>query len=128
MSTLELLSQFKNNLILFIDELIDQFPEQGDFVIFRIFIKDRIPIADVMNTFVIKILPLKEMIISRNENFFLNHCRIFDNLSNTGDNKVNHFKKLWRSGRLDKEDKKIVWKWFESFIHLSEKYQKIKTH
>lgn len=126
MSEIDVLTQFKTGIITFIDELINQFPEEGDFVILRIFMKDRVPIVDVINSFVIKILPLKKMIIEQNEDFFLNHCQIFDNFDG-GDQKVNHFKKLWRSGRLDDEDKEIVWKWFESFISLTEKYQKIKS-
>ena len=31
--------QFKNALISFLDELIGQFPQEGDLVIFRIFLK-----------------------------------------------------------------------------------------
>ena len=127
MSEIDVLTQFKTGIITFIDELINQFPEEGDLVILRIFMKDRVPIVDVINSFVIKILPLKQMIIKQDENFFLNHCQIFDNFGSNDDQKVNHFKKLWRSGRLDSEDKEIVWKWFESFVMLAEKYQKIKS-
>ena len=128
MSEIDILNQFKNNIITFIDELINQFPEEGDLVILRIFMKDRVPIQNIFNLFVAKILPLKNMIVEKNEDFFLNHCTLFDDIKDSsGTEKVGHFKKLWRSGRLDKEDKKIVWKWFESFIFLVEKYQKIKS-
>ena len=126
MSEIEILKQFKNSLISFLDELIVQFPEEGDIVIFRIFVKDRIIISSIMNYFVQKILPLKKMVDERNEDFFLNHCSIFEDINNdTQKNKVNKFKKLWRSNCLDEDDRIVIWKWFDSFMFLSEKYQKI---
>lgn len=130
MSELEILKQFKQTLISFLDELIDQFPKEPDLVIFRIFLKDRVPVVNVMNYFVLKILPLKSMVSERNEDFFLNHCSLFEDVQNhEKKGKINHFKKLWRSELLDNEDKKVVWDWFDSFIFLTEKYQKsmIKT-
>ena len=38
MSELQVLSEFKNGLISFFDELIDQFPKEGDLVMIRIFL------------------------------------------------------------------------------------------
>lgn len=125
MSEIKILMEFKNSLITFIDELISQFPEEGDLVIIRIFLKDQVPIADVMNHIIHMILPLKQLVVSKDESFFLDNNVLFSAL-NSG--KVNHFKKLWRSGRLDNEDKNVVWKWMTSFIYLAEKYQKIKIN
>ena len=125
MSEIKILKEFKNSLITFIDELIPQFPEEGDLVIIRIFLKDQVPIADVMNHIIHMILPLKQLVVSKDESFFLDNNVLFSAL-NSG--KVNHFKKLWRSGRLDNEDKNVVWKWMTSFIYLAEKYQKIKIN
>ena len=125
MSEIEILKQFKNALINFLDELISQFQSEGDLVIFRIFLKDRVPIVNVVNYFVLNILPIKQMIKDRNEDFFLNKFKLFEEIGNTG--KVNRFKKLWRSSSLDEDDKGIIWEWFDSFIYLSEKYQKCKS-
>jgi hypothetical protein len=127
MSELQVLTEFKTGLISFFDELIDQFPQEGDLVMIRIFLKDQIPIEDVVNIFSNAINKdngkLKKMIKDRNEIFFLEN-NIFDSISKT---KVVHFKKLWRSGSLDEEDKKVVWRWVDSFVYLSEKYNKIKS-
>ena len=125
MSEIEILKQFKNALINFLDELISQFQAEGDLVIFRIFLKDRVPIVNVVNYFVLNILPIKQMIKDRNEDFFLNKFKLFEEIGNMG--KVNRFKKLWRSPSLDEDDKGIIWEWFDSFIYLSEKYQKCKS-
>ena len=125
MSELKIILQFKQSLIDFIDELIDQFPEEGDFVIIRIFLKDQVPIVDVLNHVMQIFLPIKHLIVEKNEKFFLENNILFTTLD---PGKVNHFKRLWRSGRLDDSDKDAVWKWMSSFVFLAEKYQKCKSN
>jgi hypothetical protein len=126
MSKTQVLTEFKTGLISFFDELIDQFPQEGDLVMFRIFLKDQILIEDVMNIFNNAMNKdngyLKKMCKERNETFFLEN-NVFDSISKL---KITHFKKLWRSGSLDEEDKKVVWRWIDSFIYLGDKYLKIK--
>ncbi len=127
MSEIQILQQFKKQLISFFDELISQFPEEPDLVLIRIFLNDQMPIKDVMDVFIRKInkpaegdgFTIREMIKNRNESFFVENNSVFQEISKM---KVNHFKKLWMSGRLDVEDKKIVWKWVDSFLYLSDKY------
>lgn len=126
MSEIEILKQFKNALISFLDELIGQFPSEGDLVIFRIFLKDRVEIHGIMNYFVSHILPLKQMVTERDENFFLNKCNLFESVNQDKKGKINKFKMLWKSECLDEDDKKVVWEWFDSFILITEKYQKCK--
>ena len=126
MSKTQVLTEFKTGLISFFDELIDQFPKEGDLVMIRIFLKDQILIEDVMVIFNNAMNKdngyLKKMCKERNETFFLEN-NIFDSVSKL---KITHFKKLWRSGSLDEEDKKVVWRWIDSFIYLGDKYLKIK--
>lgn len=124
MSEIEVLTEFKNGLISFFDELIDQFPSEGDLVIIRIFLNDQVPIMDVINIFNHKINAnegeLRKMVKDRNQNFFLEHD-VFDQLDK---NKVNHFKRLWRSDQLDDDDRQVIWRWVDSFIYLGDKYLK----
>lgn len=126
MTKKEVLSQFKVQLTLFLDELISQFPTEGDLVICRIFMKDQIPIEKVVEDFIHKVMPYKDMITNRDEDFFLNHCTLFSGPS-VGENQgtVNRFKTLWRSPALDDDDKEIVWQWFETFIAIVESYQSL---
>ena len=122
MST-QILSDFKKHLIKFMDELIEQLPHEGDLVVGRIFLKDQIPIEDVMNYFIISILPHKEQIQQRDDKFFLENNVLFEKFQK---GKVNHFKTLWLSNRLDNDDKDVIWVWFDAFISLTERYQKCK--
>lgn len=128
MSTeIELLIQLKTQLVSFMDELIEQFPEEPDFVIFRIFLKDRVPIIDVMKYITKNLLPMHDMIKEKNADFFLNNNILFGNFSDEKSSKVNHFKKLWKSKSLDEEDRNTIWRWFDSFIYLAKKYSEIQS-
>ena len=124
MSQLEILTEFKKQLLAFFDELIVQFPQEGDLVVVRLFLANQIPIKDAMDTFNYKInkndQELRKMVKKRNETFFLEHS-LFDNL---GKDKVSHFKKLWLSGSLDDDDKEVIWNWIDAFIYLADKYTK----
>jgi hypothetical protein len=127
MSDIEILKQFRKSLISFLDELIGQFPSEGDLIMFRIFLKDRIPIVNIMNFYVLKILPFEKLVKERNEDFFLNHCSLLDNMNMDKQSKVYKFKKLWRSNTLDEDDRQIIWKWFDSFMFMARKYQESFT-
>lgn len=125
----EVLAEFKKQLLSFFDELIGQFPREGDLVIARVFIATQIPIKELMENFIHKISTndheLKKMIKSRNETFFLQYS-LFEDIDKK--EKLNHFKKIWRSEQLDKEDKDVIWNWIDAFVFLSEKYMKAIRH
>ena len=125
-SELEILIQLKTQMVNFLDELIETFPNEPDFVIFRIFINDQIPIIDVMEYIAEKICPLQEMVKKRDEKFFINYNALFEKFDEKKSGRVNHFKRLWQSGELDDEDKETLWRWFASFIYLGNKYREIK--
>ena len=126
MSETQILIQFKNSLVSFIDELIEAFPQEPDLIILRIFLKDQVPVQDVMNKFIHTInkddQQIKKDIEQRNETVFLKND-IFEAISKS---KSINFSKLWRSNSLDDEERKIIWKWIDSFILLSERYAKSK--
>lgn len=116
-----IINEFKNKVVSFLDELIEQFPEESDFIIARIFLKDQIPTETIILTFIKNIMPYKEQIKDRDEMFFLNSdIALFGEVNKE---KVNNLKLLWKSSRLDNEDKEVMWKWFDIFIFLAEKYQ-----
>lgn len=125
-SEIEILARLKDQMVTFLDELIEAFPKEPDFVIFRIFVNDRVPITDIAKYIVHKLCPYQEMIKNRCEDFFLERNVLFDQMGDKEKGKVNHFRKLWLSGNLDKQDKETIWKWFDSFIFLGNKYAECK--
>lgn len=119
---IEILSKFKNSIVAFLDELIEQFPLEGDLVILRIFLSDQVPIMDIMKKFSERALPIKEMVKSRDQSFFIENDVLFSDVNTS---KVSYFKELWMSSKLDDEDRDTIWRWFDLFINLAERYSKI---
>ena len=127
MAETQILIQFKNSLVSFIDELIEAFPNEADLIILRIFLKDQILIEDVMNKFIHIInkedQKIKTYIKERNESVLLEND-IFQSISKT---KAINFQKLWRSDTLDDDEKNAVWRWIDSFVMLADRFGKIKS-
>lgn len=124
MTNREVLIEFKKQIICFLDELINQFPNEGDLVVFRLFLENQIPIENVMQNFKYQLnkdnCKIKNMIKERNQDFFINYEVFSGNCQQEG--RISHFKKIWLSGQLDKEDKEVIWKWMDAFAFLSEQF------
>lgn len=119
------LEKFKKLLVSFLDDLIGILPTEGDLVFARIMIKDQLPVELIMQFFTNNLLKHKSLIDSGNDDFFLNDKNnIFGMLKS---DKVNYFKKLWMSGQLSRENKKIVFDWFKAIFTVVEKYNEKKN-
>jgi len=117
------LNTFKGQVIQFLDELIQQFPQEADLVLARIYVKDRVSAQSLITTFIQEALPYEEQINNYDEQFFLENAgKMFgsDNSAN-----VVHFSNLWKSNALDKSDRDAFFEWFKAFIFLAKKWQTI---
>ena len=123
MSETQLLRCLQKDLQNFFDDLIESFPTEGDLVIARHLVGNQLPMSDVMDYILKVLLPLKEKVDNRDNNFFLENNILFEALDNR---KVNHFKNIWKSENLTDEDRECIWKWFDRFLMLAERYQKCK--
>ena len=102
-----LMREFREQLVNFLDEIIEQFPMESDFVLIRMFIKDQIPVNDILGRFIKEILPLKEYVKNRDEVFFLDNQILYTG-GNINLEKIDHFKTLWKSDLLDKDDRETI--------------------
>lgn len=116
-----LMQEFRSQLVSFLDELIEQFPSEGDFVLIRIFIKDQLPIPDVLGRYIRDLLPFQNQVKERDESFFLNNQLLYTG-GNMAQSRINHFKKLWVSEKLDDNDREIIWQWMDAFNNIANKY------
>ena len=120
-----ILIHFRNQLVSFCDELIRQFPEEGDFVVFKLFITSQVPIKTIMESFNRYVnkneQKIRLMIKARNDDFFIRE-NLFKFLSAERKNRLSA---LWSDGRMDGEDKKVIWKWVDSFVMLGDRYAKV---
>lgn len=120
-SSIQLLQTLKTQLLQFFDELISILPNEVDFIAIRFFIKDQVPITDIMDYIIKKLVPLESFVTNRDERFFLEHQVLFEDLRDH-DSKVNYFKGMWETSS-DEENKEIIWNWFNCFIQIAKKYQ-----
>jgi len=114
---IEILQLFKQNMLKFLDALIELFPEESDLIVARILFEGNI--ENFFSHFYIKIISAKDMIKARDENFFLTDENIFTGINN---NLVEKWKQIWQSNKLNAENKQVMWKWFEVFLTLCEMY------
>jgi hypothetical protein len=124
LSKSELLVLFKEQLLNFVEELIETFPTEGNLIMLRIFIENQLVIEDTLNIFATSINKnnsnLKNMIKARNEEFFLNYDLM--KMDSKQKNDVNYMLKLWKSEKLEEEDKTAVWQWVDLFVRISESF------
>lgn len=120
---LNILNEFRTQLINFLDEVIEHFPTEGEFVIIRMFIKDQIPATDILGRFIRDLLPFQEQVKKRDENFFIQNTLLYTG-GKISNNKIDHFTGLWKSDRLDDADRKIIWEWMDVFMKFADSYYK----
>lgn len=124
---INLLNLLKKELLVFFDELISILPEEKDFLVMRFFIKDQIPITEIMKYIIEKLVPLESFVKNRDDKFFLEHQVLFEDLKEH-DSKVNYFKHMWQNPtQHQEENKEIIWKWFDHFIRLAKRYDSLSN-
>lgn len=119
-----ILQKFKSTLVSFLDDLSEQVDGhdevKGNLITLRIFVQDQMPITDIINNFILHILPEKERIQKKDDVYFMTKKNFFTSIK---PETVESFKKLWRSNLFDDEDRAAIWKWVDTFVILAEKYQ-----
>ncbi len=119
LSKSEILKLFKENILNFLDALIEKFNKESDFIMLRILF-EQIDMQDAMKIFAPRIIPYIDMIKNKDENFFLNCDGLFEGISQS---KVSHFKNIWLSPDLSEDDKDQLWRWFRFFGNLANQYK-----
>ena len=118
----KLLEKFQKSLVTFFDELVEMFPNEKDFILIRILVKDQIPSTQIMNYFEMVMInkEIVSSIESRDENFILSNV-LFSKISRS-----DVFKNLWLT-RLDNDDKQMIWDWVDSFKTMTTQYMKLNN-
>jgi len=121
MESVKILDKFQKSLVSFFDELIEMFPNEKEFILLRILVKDQIPSTQIMSYFehVLENEDIMKSIELRNDHFFL------DNVLFSKFNKSDIFKNIWKN-TLDNDDKKMIWSWVESFMKMAKNYSSLK--
>lgn len=118
------MKEFRDCLVQFLDELIEQFPNEPNFVIMRIFIKDQAPMEEVLGRFIRDVLPYRKQAQDRDCKFFIDHPFLFLSKEDMDTSKehFNYFTELWQSDVLDETDRNVIWSWVDVFMEFGHKY------
>lgn len=126
----ELQVKFKNNMLKFIDELIDLCPDRGEFFMVKVFVRDNVPLPEIIERFADIVLPYTSQIKEKNQDFFLTTTALYDSMTgfeymrenDNGKMLIESTRKLW-SEKFDDDDKNACWKWLNLFVILAKKYK-----
>lgn len=115
--------QLKTQVLNLIDDLLTICPDEPDVLLVRLFFSNSISPEYLMDSFIHWVYPWKNHILEKNEDFFIKNDHVFGPLPK---DKVKYFKVKIEDGTFDEEDKKVLWDYFEVFIKLIERYNKLK--
>ena len=127
----ELQYKFKKYIMQFIEELVELCPDKAEFFMVKIFVKDKVPLPDIIERFVSIVLPYEKEIKAQNDDFFLTTSALIESMTgfeymaqdNNGEIILESMRNLWQH-RFDSDDKEAIWKWLNLFIKLGNKYKK----
>jgi hypothetical protein len=122
LSKFEILKLFKDNLVQFLDALIEKLPQEKDLIILRILFAEQIPIEQALQIFSSRILPYEKMVTESDQRFFLECQDLFEGIRSS---KVNYFKDLWTSPTFTDDDRTELWKWFKLFLKIAKLYKNL---
>ncbi len=125
----ELIRLFKDRLEAFLNVLIDQFPKEKDLVMLQLVVRgNMLDTEKALYNFTTIILPHKEMVIKKDEDFFLTKCGslLSGSLVKVKADTVDHFKRIWLSGTLTENDRENLWRWFKLFLNIAIEFDKQK--
>lgn len=125
LSKLQYIKIFKEKMVDFFDELLEQIPNEPSLYLLRVFINDKIPASWVLGRFMKDGLKYKKFIDARNDKIFLESDFLYGSyVKELGKNDLSKFNKFWsdESRYLSKQAKQTVWEWMDFFFKISEAY------
>ena len=121
---LRILQKFKDSLIEFLDELIEQFPTQTELVVIRVMVKDQIPTTQVIDELIVHVLPFKDKIRGKDLSFLEDEK---ERENHKHSKIIKMIEELWNSDTLDEDDNEQLFNWVLHFLKLTEKYDELKN-
>ena len=118
----KILEQLKSQVIELLDDLSNICNNDQDILMVQVIFSSIDP-EKLMTGFIEWVYPWKNFILQKNEEFFEKNDHIFGPLPV---DKVEKFKVKFKDGTFDNDDKETIWEYFNIFIKLIEKYNKIK--
>ena len=124
--SVQVVQTFHRSLVSFFDELIEMFPTEQQFVLYRIMVKDQIPITELIRQISGYLLPEKEAVkVALSSALGKGDAAPFNERIHAmfaqfgGASETTTYKKMF--DEMDKDSKIAIWQWLQLFIQLLEK-------
>lgn len=114
-------TRFSNTCVEFVDAILSVLPKETQLVLIKIYIKTRISQDKLLRKFIKRIVPVKEFIVNRNEDFFMNN-QYLDSLFDESSVVSLDFRAIW--SKLNSDNKNSVWDWFTVLLGIADEYVK----
>lgn len=116
--------KFFNAVSEFIDSLLEVLPHESQLVVIKVYIHTHMSKQKLIKKFIKKIMPVKELILRRDEDFFVRGDYIDNLFSN---NVVQalfkfNFRPIWTM--LNVSNRESVWMWFHALVKIADEYIK----
>lgn len=114
----------QKNIGEFLSQLEQTFPEEDDLLMIKLIIQ-QVPVDLLIEQFNKYVIPYRKMILQQDEEFFLKDTNVFSKIQDKKGS-VNHFKQLWISEEMNKETRSAIWKWFEKFVKIVDRFNSME--
>jgi len=117
----KLIEQFKENITLLLEELIEQINYEEEIIMAHILIKNnQVSGKKIIQKVGASIHKYENLVKNRDEEFFKIDDNIIASIHPSGKSDI--MKRVWESNALDDEDKQIMWEWVDTLLHIYKKY------
>jgi hypothetical protein len=117
-------TKMEKMMVSFFDELIEQFPNEADFVTLRVLISSgQAPMSFLLEIWIKNFEDDKKKIKERNPEFFTSSSGTLSSIGKTSI--VDTFRRVWKVIDLDEDNKQTIWKWVDNFVFIVERYKKL---
>lgn len=113
-------SEFRTALLNFINDLVDQFPEESDLKSAQLIVSNILSEKLIYDMFVTHFYTYKDKIVTENEEFFLNNDSVFNMVNGK---QLLQLKNIWLSDNLDASDKEAIWAHLKYLLIIADKIQ-----
>jgi hypothetical protein len=129
----------KNLVLEFLDELHTSLPDEDDIFALRLYYDLKKSPHSIMMDLIKQMMPQEEFIKARDDTYFKTNGAIFADIGKRDDDDANaqsqkdklrqekmyHFTKLWDKGVITDKSKDSIWRYFDTFIAIVKKYQRL---
>lgn len=121
----ELSGLLQNNMKKFLTGLEETFQDTECYeeIVMMKYILMELPLPMLIDQFNKYVIPYRSMITDRDEKFFLKDDKVFAKIKQDGI--VEKIKMIWK-GEISADTKESIWLWFEKFIKIVDKINKVE--